>query len=294
MGEICAAWDMDLIFDSHAHLIADDNVRYPPAPLSGALRPGDLEDPMTAEKLVREMDVNGVEIAAAVQRGHIYGFDNNYVCDAAAMYPKRLLAVCSIDGRNTDCGSQVRHWVRRGAVGIRMMEPFKGADPSWFAGETAHPIWTAAADLDVPVCVHFFRWNRAAGLPALHAVLEEFPRTAVVLDHFSNMRSEAGAPNHGLDDLLLRMADLPRVCTKFTTIPLGQLKEDGIDAAPVVKRVVQAFGERRVMWGSDIAQSKGTYESMVQLAREATRLLTETERRWVLHDAACSVYLDGA
>lgn len=282
------------IFDCHAHLIAADPQRYRPAPLSGQLNPDDLKDPMTAERLIGEMDANGVARAVAVQRGHVYGFDNSYVCDAAEAYPDRLIAVCSIDGRDPTCGERVRHWVReRGARGVRMMEPFRGADPSWFAGETARPVWTTATDLGVSICVHFFRWNREVGLPALTGLLDEFRDTTVVIDHFSNMASEAGPPEHGLDALFRALADFPKVCTKFTTIPLGQLAQQGVDAAPVVRRVVDVFGAERVMWGSDIAQSKGSYAEMVELGRRATAMLNDGERRQVLYGAADTVYGPG-
>jgi L-fuconolactonase len=283
---------MTLIFDSHAHIISSDSALYPPAPLSGTVRPGDLEDPMTADRLIEEMNSNDVYMAVAVQRGHVYGFDNRYVCDSAVRYPTRLMAVCSIDGRDPGCGAHVRHWVRdHGAAGIRMMEPYKGADASWFAGENASAAWACATELGVAVCVHFFRWNRIAGLTALAALLERFPRTKVVIDHLSNMASESGPPAYGVDERLLALAKFPNVYTKFTTIPLGQLKSDGIDAAPVLAHVVRVFGEQRVMWGSDIAQSKGTYAEMVELGLAATRLLNERERRWVLHDTAHEVYV---
>ena len=278
-------------FDSHAHLISDDHDRYRIAPLSGTLRSGDLDYPMTAERLIQEMDANGVERALAVQRGHIYGFDNSYVCDSAAKYPDRLRAVCSIDGRDPQCGAYVQHWVHdRGAVGVRLMEPFKGADPSWYAGETARSLWVVASDLGIPICIHFFSWNRETGLQALKGRLQEFRDTPVVIDHFSNMNTAAGPPDHGVDPLLLDIAEFPRVCTKFTTIPLGQLDAAGIDAAPVVKRVVQVFGAQRVMWGSDIAQSQGAYSYMVGLALKATRLLGHDERTCVLHDCAAATY----
>jgi L-fuconolactonase len=279
------------MFDSHAHLISPDRERYPPDPLSGKLNPADFDDPVTAERLLAEMDKAGVARAAAVHRSHVYGFDNSLVCDAAQAYPDRLAAVCSINGLADDCGDKVRYWVgERGAAGVRMMEPHRGADPSWFAGETARALWVAAADLDAAVCVHFFRWNRDIGLPALKGVLDEFSDVRVVIDHFSNIVSEAGPPDHGVDDLLKRVAEFPKVRTKFTTIPLGQLAEQGIDAAPVVKRVVELFGAERVMWGSDVAQSKGSYASMVELGRRATALLSDSERQWVLNDAAEAVY----
>jgi L-fuconolactonase len=283
-----------MLFDCHAHLIADDPRRYPPAPLSGQLRPDDLENPMTAERLLREMDANSVERAVVVQRSHVYGFDNSYVCDAAAAFPDRLKAVVSINAVEPTAAAAVRHWIgERGAVGIRMMEPFKGADTSWFASEQARAAWVAATELGAPVCVHFFRWNRSAGLPALHKMLQDFPTTTVVVDHFSNMACEAGPPDYGLDTIFADIAKFPCVYTKFTTIPLGQLQEQKIDAAPLVKRVVATFGASRVMWGSDIAQSRGTYEYMVGLAHAATRSLSPTEKDQVLHGATAAVYGGG-
>lgn len=279
-----------MILDSHAHLISDDAARYPPDPLSGQLRDGDLDNPMTAERLLRQMDLCGVEKAACVQRAHVYGFDNSYVCDAAAAHPDRLAAVCSVDGLAEDCADQVRRWVERGAAGVRMMEPFRGADASWFAGERARGVWDAAAALKTSVCIHFFRWNRDFGLPTLVEVLKDYPRLPVVIDHFSNMAAEAGPPDHGVDALLAAAAALPEVRTKFTTLPLGRLDEQKIDAAPVIARVVELFGAARVMWGSDIAQSKGAYSYMVDLGLAAVRLLPEAEQHQVLYGAADAVY----
>ncbi len=279
-----------MIFDSHAHLISDDVARYPPDPLSGRLRDGDLDDPMTAERLLRQMDLCGVEKAVCVQRSHVYGFDNRYVCDAAAAWPDRLTAVCSVDGRAADGAEQVRRWVEAGATGVRMMEPYKGADASWFAGEAARGVWQAAAALNTSVCIHFFRWNRDFGLPALAEVLEDFPALPVVIDHLSNMAVETGPPDHGLDAPLDAIAAFPETRLKFTTLPLGRLDEQNIDAAPVIARVVGRFGAARVMWGSDIAQSKGGYGYMVDLGLAAVRQLSQAEQQQVLYGAAAAVY----
>ena len=68
-----------MIFDSHAHVISEDFDRYPASPLSGKLDRR-LDDPMTAERLIREMDAARVRHAVLVQRAHVYGYDNRYVC----------------------------------------------------------------------------------------------------------------------------------------------------------------------------------------------------------------------
>jgi len=279
------------MIDTHAHLIADDPVAYPPSPPSGQVKPEELENPMTAERLLGEMDRHSLKCAVLVQRGSIYGFDNRYVCDSAARHPQRLAAVCAIDATAEDAVSAVRRWVRgSGAAGIRLMELVKGSDLSWLDSVTARAVWREADALKVPVCVHFFPWNRTAGLTALKAILAELPELRVVIDHFSNMNVQAGPPDYGVDSLLQDVAQFAGVHTKFTTIPLGRLRAAGIDAAPIVARVVELFGPERVMWGSDITQTPGTYDYMVDLGRKAVHSLTPSIQEALLSGTAQALY----
>lgn len=280
-----------MMIDSHAHILTDDTQRYPPAPPSGAIKPGELDNPLTIERLIDAMPGAGVDKAVLVQRGSVYGFDNSYVCDAVDMAPDRLAAVCAINGEADDAADMVRHWVgTRTAVGIRFMELVRDQGIGWLDSPSARQAWRAAVDLDVATCVHFFPWNRSVGLQSLFAILEELPTAKVVIDHFSNMNVDAGPPDYGLDDALARLVEFSGVAVKFTTIPLGKLEKAGVDAAPIVRRIVDHFGANRVMWGSDVSQSPGSYEYMSGLARNSVTLLTEAERSQVLGGTAAALY----
>ncbi len=46
----------DMLFDTHAHLIADDNVAYPPSPLRGTTTVTTMAYSATAEWLIEQMD----------------------------------------------------------------------------------------------------------------------------------------------------------------------------------------------------------------------------------------------
>ena len=282
------------MIDTHAHLVTGDTQTYPPAPPSGALNPGDLDSPMTVEWLLEEMDANGVDKAVLVQRGSIYGFDSSYVCDSASRFPDRLAAVCSVDATQTDCAEKAAYWVKeRGAAGLRMMELIKGMDISWLDSPLAREAWQASAELAVPMCVHFFPWNRAEGLTRLKGILQDIPGLQVVVDHFGAIKSDAGAPDHGVDELLEGVAAFDNVAVKFTTIPLGRLEAAGIDTGPVVRRVMDLFGADRMMWGSDITQSSGTYTEMVNLGRRAVEGLTSAEQEAVLSKTGTRIYGKG-
>ena len=174
--------------------------------------------------------------------------------------------------------------------GIRMTEAVKGSDSGWVCGPIAADVWTAATQLGASVCFHFMPWNREPCLSALKGMCERFPDTTVVVDHFSNLRSERGALDFGVDTLLEDLAKCPNVVQKFTTINLAKLTDQNLPAAPVIERMVRSYGADRVLWGSDVAQSKGSYAQMVQLAQEATSLLTQSERQQVLYGTARAVY----
>lgn len=279
-----------IAFDSHAHIISDDHARYRPAPLSGTLKPGDLDNPVTAEKLLSFMDENGVECALVVQRAHIYGFNNDYVVDCAERYPDRLRAMCMVDALDPDVAQQIRHWVDRGAIAIRVTEPHKGADPSWFASPQAMAAWETAAQLGISMRVHLYRWNRDLCLPVLKPLIERFSSMPVVFDHLSNLSAEEGAPNYGVDDSLRALAALPNLSLLFSTINLAPLSVKNIPAAPVLAHLVKEFGANRILWGSDIAQSPGTYARMRELADAAVSSLTREEQRQVMRESGAAVY----
>ena len=280
---------MSLIFDSHAHLVASDTDRYPVSPLKGEL--DRVLEPFSVEDLLRHMDANKVERAVAVQRAHVYGFNNAYVADSALRFPDRLVAVGMIDPLSPEAPDLVAYWTQeRGIVGIRMTEAVKGSDVTWVSGPIARDVWAVATELGVSVCFHFMRWNREQCLVALKEMCMQYPDTVVVIDHFSNLVAEQGAPDFGIDRLLLDLARFPNVYQIFTTINVSKLSDLGLPCAPVVRRMVQTYGADKVMWGSDVAQSKGTYAGMVKAGAEALSLLDELDRRHVSYQTARAVY----
>jgi predicted TIM-barrel fold metal-dependent hydrolase len=70
------------------------------------------------------------------------------------------------------------------------------------------------------------------------------------------------------------------------------IREGHVDPAQVLRYVVDFYGADKVMWGSDIGTSMGTYKEMVARAIECTRLLTDEERAKVLHDTGYKTFLE--
>ncbi len=277
------------IFDSHAHLVSDNFDKYPPTPLSGTLD-RKLDAPVTAEVLLKLMDEQGVDKAVAVQRAHVYGYNNEYVVDSANLYPDRLVSVCVIDAAAKDSAQTVKRWAGAGAVGMRLSEQTKGAGTDWLYSENALNAWSEVDRLGLSMCVHMYRWNRAEVLEKLVLLAAAFPRTKIVLDHLSNPIEESGGPDYGVDSALLALQPFTNVYLKYSHINLARMAKNEISSAAVILRVVADFGTHRIMWGSDVAQSAGTYEEMVNAAIAASSKLTEEQQLAVLHTTADAVY----
>ena len=279
---------MGFIVDSHAHVLAADRSVYPARRLDPVVDARSFERPHTVEHLRASMEDAGVDMALLVQRTQIYGFDNSYVCDAAWTDPARLRAVAAIDARAPDCVGVARKWLARGAAGLRLMEPERGASIDWLTGPHAELLWRFAAETGTPMCVHFFPWNREEGLSRLATLLDSCGPVPVVIDHLSNGPSRGNAGD--IDPLIAPFADRANVSLKFTAIPLARLRAEGIPAAIFLRRFVALFGADRLMWGSDVAQSQGSYAEIVALGADATQAFAPAERAWLMGGTAARMY----
>jgi L-fuconolactonase len=279
------------LFDTHAHIITDDVVGYPPSPISGRLREGVLDRPMTAERLLGEMDAKGVARAALVQRAHVYGYDNSYVIDAAARHPGRFGAICVIDSLAPDAAARAVDWMDRGAVGIRLTEPARGADGAWLIGGEARKVWDAVARRNGAISIQLYTWNRAERMPQIGPIASDFASTPVIVEHLSNIAEQPNGPDFGADAALDALAGVENIVLKLTTINLARCRANGVDAAALLSRLAGRFGHDRLIWGSDVAQSPQDYADMTAMVRAAVETFGEDRANAILHDTADRLFV---
>lgn len=300
------------LFDTHAHLISDDWERYPPRPL----RP-DLPVPprtgytVTAEVLMALMDAHHVRAACVVQRGHLYGYDNRYIIDSAHRHPGRLLPVVILDTQDSATPARLRHMVRHDRVrGLRMANTRPAhLDTAWMSSQAAMDVWETCAALNLPVTVIFFHNQLEYALPLLRMIARRWPDLPILIDHLGTAYGatqvelawarEAGlapctlppAPDFGIDATIGQFDDTPNVCFKLTEVNMENFHAAGVEAARVVRRLVDRFGPARLVWGSDVGQSlRWGFAEKVAMGRDASSLLTASERALFLHDNAARIY----
>jgi predicted TIM-barrel fold metal-dependent hydrolase len=278
------------LFDAHALIRSDDPARYPFQPLGPPLEQREREQGVTDAQLLEALDVSRIERAVLVQRARLYAYDNRYICDAAHRHPTRLQYVCQVDPAAGDAAQQARDWITRGAAGVRLMEPMKGADLTWLDGAGARAVWQIACDEGVPVSVHFFPWNRAAGLAVLARRLKEAPPRALVLDSLAGTAVDTGPPDYGMDDALRAVLGFPQTHLKLTGMTLARLATAKLSADALVARLTAEIGAARLLWGSDVLAPGQTHAGVVTQMTQATAQLSERDRGQLLHGTAAALY----
>ena len=124
---------------------------------------------------------------------------------------------------------------------------------------------------------------------AFGEVARRHPELRIVIDHL-NFGANASLAN--LDQILsplLPLGELDNVAVKLSALPLLLGPDDSLlGLAPMVRRVVDAFGASRCMWGSDISRLPCPYSEWVEAGRVGLGCLTAEETELVMGEALAS------
>ena len=274
--------------DTHVHVIAEDQTRYPFRPIEGygggRLHVWHKETPVSAERLLDEMTGAGVDRAVLVQAFSAYGYDNAYHADSTARYLGRVVGICTVDPLAADAPQQLTYWIReRGMHGLRLTTNREGAQ---LDDSRSYPLWEQAATLGIPVCL----LTSPAYLAEIHALATRFPTVAVALDHVAGIGAGVGQPPEVLESLS-KLASLPNVYLKVSTVNLAPLHAAGADGLSLWQWIVERFGPGRTMWGSNYPVSQeGSYADMATLGRTALPFLSDSDRDSFLGGTAAELW----
>jgi L-fuconolactonase len=241
------------------------------------------------EVLLHQMDANGVEKATLVQVGG--EFDNRYILRCVRRFPSRFCAVVGVDTDEPDAPETLERWVGEGAVGVRLGPMVRTPAADSLA------IWRKAAELGIPVSV----FGSAEGFTSheFEEVLTELPNLPVVIEHLGRIgRVEEAAPYPTFRRILalarhpnayIKVHGLGEICPR--PIPFPQPMRFA-DVPPFMEMAYEAFGARRMMWGSDFPPVAGRegYRNALQWTMEHIPFGSETDKEWVFARTALSLF----
>lgn len=273
--------------DIHPHVISDDADRYPLAPLFGKRSDWSQERPCTVETLIAAMDEAGVGKAAVVHSSTTYGFDNSYVADACAKYPGRLATVGSVDILQPDACDEIRRWVDRGLVGLRLFTggSTKDFDPSDLEDERAFPAWELCGELGLSMCIQ----TGPIGLAPVAALARRFPNVPIILDHLGRPDVTDGAP-YAKAQSLFDLAPLTSIYLKLTPRIMADAKRGAATPETLFPKLVQVFGADRMAWGSNFPSSEGTLMDILATAKDRLSSLSAVDQAKIFATTAQRLY----
>ena len=278
---------MATFVDIHPHIISDDESRYPVAPLFGKRSEWSQERPTTVETLIAAMDEAGVSKAAVVHSSTTYGFDNSYVVDGCAQYPDRLVAVGSVDVLQPDAPATIRAWMARGLAGLRLFTggSTKDFDPSELDDPRSFPSWELCGEFGLPMCIQ----TGPIGLPQITMLAKRFPNVSIILDHLARPEVTDGPPYMAASSLF-ELAPIQNIFLKLTPRIFGDVKKGQASADTFFPKLVEAFGSKRLAWGSNYPTSEGTLVANLGKAKAALECLSREDQDWIFGKTAQKLY----
>ncbi|MBI2823676.1 MAG: amidohydrolase [Planctomycetia bacterium] len=280
------------VVDSHMHVWANNPTKFPfEHPYQPGFHAPEVEG--TLEMLLDDMDKNGVSHAILVQV-IFHGWDNRYIAHCVRACPGRLKAQGLIDPLNPAVADKLEYWVvKEGLSGMRFSPIYYKGKDEWLTAAPAARMWKKAAELGA--VLNFFIATEQ--LPKLATMVRQFPEVPVVIDHLSQIDLKAPDPMPEMKKLLA-MAQYPNVWVKVSE--LSSVSASGTypfaDALPWVKRVYDAFGPARLLWGTGYPgkarahYKRPTLAAELTLVREKIPFFTPDDQKKILGENAAALW----
>ncbi len=235
--------------------------------------------PFTASDLLREMDEAGVDRAVIVPPSW-EGDRNDLALAAVRANPDRLAVMgrFTIDPANRAALARWRH--QPGMLGLRFVYR---PEMTWLADDSADWLWEECARQHLPVMI--FAPGHLRGLDRLAT---RHPDLRLVLDHMELRRAKDAAAFADLP-ALLALARHANVAVKASALPCYSSDPYPYrNIRDYVRQVFEAFGPRRMFWGTDLTRLPCTYRQAISLFTEELPFLTTEDKQWVMGRGVCA------
>lgn len=277
--------------DSHLHVWASPKEanEFPYFPGQEPTLPGNVDYLLES---MEEAEVDGALIIQPIN----HKFDHSYVSSVIRTYPGKYVGCCLADP--SEGGGGVREMERliaeEGYRAVRF-NPYL-----WPAGENmtnkvGKAMFSRAGELGAVVGFMCFK-GLMLHIDDIEELCLEFPATAVMIDHFGFCKPAQSKDEEEAWRRLLSLARFPQVYVKTSAFfRVSRQSFPYEDTWPLVQQLVDAFGAKRVLWGSDfpfVAAECGYTKACQELPSiMASKLrLSSEDWEWVLGRTALQLF----
>jgi predicted TIM-barrel fold metal-dependent hydrolase len=157
-----------------------------------------------------------------------------------------------------------------------MREPLTDGRLEW--------LWNEADAAALPIMVMVPR----AMVELIDRVAERHPGLKLVMDHLSMISGTKDDEAFADLDKLLAIAKRANVAVKATALPC--YTDDSYPYRRIhghLRRVYDAFGPKRVFWGTDLSRLPCTYRQAITMFTEEIPWLTTEDKEWIMGRGVC-------
>ncbi|MFN8533566.1 MAG: amidohydrolase family protein [Dehalococcoidia bacterium] len=248
-----------------------------------------LPDPVPAERMVAWMDEAGID-RAVISPLYLPGNGPEYACEVAARYPDRFRVMGWYQPADPSHLANLERWLDQPGMCSLRLSLNEPVGSRLLAEGTLEPFWSTVERLKLPVAV--FRVDGIAEV--MEPILDRYPTLRLIVDHL-NMPVTPDVREARMSSLV-RLARFPEVTVKVSALPRFSTEPPPfVDLQPMIQQVYQAFGARRMLWGSDqtqlVARGVCSYRQNLDVVlTEAARWMPAEDVAWVTGKTAASVF----
>ena len=265
-----------LIVDSQVHIWAANTPERPWIGLDPSHKPHGRVA-FTKDDLLREIDAAGVQ-RVVLNAPFWEGWRNDLALEAARLHPDRFAVMAKFDIDAPSARGQMASWrLQPGMLGVRINFKTQGnpAD-DW--------LWAEAEAAGVPIMMML----SPGQLHPIGEAAERHPGLKLVIDHFGIQRGSKDEAAFAHLDELLALAKRPNIAVKASGLPCyttDSYPYRGLH--PYLRRIHDAFGSKRMFWGTDFTNLPCTYRQAVTMFTEEMSWLTAEDKEWIMGRGLC-------
>ena len=168
-----------------------------------------------------------------------YRFDNSYMLDMIKLYPDRFVGTAIVDPLGKNPAQEMVDLKPKGVRAFRIAPNFSKLPPArWLEPEGYLAMFAQAPKQRLALSCLI----DPDGFPEVERMATRFPQATVIIDHLGRIGVNGTIADADVQ-ALCALARFPRIFVKVGAFyALGQKTPPYLDLAPLIKRVIQAFG----------------------------------------------------
>jgi L-fuconolactonase len=248
------------------------------APIHRDFLPGDLAP------LLAQADVERTILVQAATTDA----ETDFLVSLAQSTPFVAGVVGWTDFEAPEAGARIAALARRpGLIGLRpMIQDIP--DVEWMLS----PRITSAIEAMIAADLRFDALVKPAHLPALQSFIQRYPALKIVIDHAAKPDIARGE-HASWARAIAEIARNPAVVCKLSGLVTEAAPNPSADdLRPYVDTLLEVFGARRLMWGSDwpVLNLNGDYAGWRAMAEGLLATLADDDREWIFGKTAAAFY----